>query len=108
MGVGYWFDEHRNVVEGGDCISDDILQPFKRVLSLHCAFHEVWIHTAGNGGVDEGSPWHHGLDGKGYPGQVQVATDDLLPYNLDHLLADRTDLVHLRLVPADLAALRVG
>lgn len=106
--VAYWFDEHGDVVEGRDSVSHDILHAFKRVLSLHSAFHEVRIHAARNRGVDEGSPGDHSFDGEGYPGQVQVATDDLLTHNLDHLLADRTDLVHLRLVPADLAPLRVG
>lgn len=107
-GMAYWFDEHGDVVEGGDGISDDIFHAFKGVLGLYCSFHEVGIHAAGDGGVDEGGPGDHGFDGEGYPGQVQVATDDLLTYDLDHLLADRADLVYLRLVSADLAALGVG
>lgn len=78
------------------------------VLALNCSLHEVGIHAAGNGGVDESRPGDHGLDGEGDPGEVEIATDDLLADYLDHLLADGAYLVDLRLVSADLTALGVG
>jgi len=72
------------------------------------ALHEIGVHAAGYRRVHQRSPRHHRLNREGNSGQVQIATDDLLPHDLYHLLPDRADLVDLRLIAADLAALGVG
>ena len=47
--ISYGFDEHRNVVKGGDRIGDYVFESFQWVLGLDCALHEVGIHAAGYG-----------------------------------------------------------
>lgn len=50
--ISYGFDEHRNVVEGRDGISDYVFEPFQGILGLYSSLHEVGIHAAGDRGVD--------------------------------------------------------
>ena len=103
----YRFNKHGDVIEGRNSVGDGVFHALQRVLGLRRTPHEVRVHAAGDGRVDQRRPRHHRLNREGYPGQIQIATDDLFTHDLYHLLSDRTDLVDLRLITADLAALGV-
>ena len=102
------FQEHCYIVESRNCVCYDILEPLNRILSFISLLHVVRIHAAGHGRVFESSPGDHCLDGKGYPGEVEISTDNFFANNLDHFLSNGPDFIDLHLVSTYFSSLRVS
>lgn len=104
----YWLEEHGDIVCRWDRIGYHPFQSLNWVFGVAGLAHEVWTHATWHGWILECSFGDHGLDGEGYPCEIEVTTDDLFADQFDHLFACRTHLLDLYFVCTDLPSLRIG